>query len=131
VEEARTIEGDSGEEEEGGGEAEGEGRRSRRRSGGGLRPVSAAEQLNEKEEWWRPLEAELFAVFSHWSSLSGSFSNVSASTLTRRFCFFPSFASLSSLLSLHLREHELIFFGGVFSSVIRAWNPPSSIQEST
>ncbi|KAL7413343.1 hypothetical protein BDY24DRAFT_389757 [Mrakia frigida] len=70
VEEARTIEGDSGEEEE----REGEGR-SRRRSGGGggLRPATM--EMKEKEEWWRPLEAELLAVFSHWSSLAGSFSN--------------------------------------------------------
>lgn len=68
VEEARTIEGDSAQEEE-----DEDVKEARTRGGGGLRPA----EPKEKEEWWVPIEAEIYAVFSHWSSLSASFSNVS------------------------------------------------------
>lgn len=73
VEEARTIEGDSGEEEE----HDGHGNVLRKPGAGGPGGLRVGPTDNRKEEWWAPLEAELFAVFSHWSSLSGSFTNVS------------------------------------------------------
>lgn len=69
IADARTLEGESGGEEEQHSHAQAPGPESPNLTSASKCEVAAA--------WWTPLASELLAVFSHWSSLSGSFQTVS------------------------------------------------------
>lgn len=91
VEEARTIEGDSGGEEY---DQAPTNRRANDAVSSGNPPT--------KEEWWSSVAYELEGVFSHWSSLSGSFSNVGLPRLSQ----LPDTVSQKEQLTRSFPDHS-------------------------